>query len=279
MRELNAEVVKLQNADDRLPLYVLDALPPRYARELEALPAEERGMLAKEIVSAHLDALPAWLLQSTLPSEIIDQYATTVAYIVRSLVDDDDAAYGVVRSSPFDRDLRMAAGFSLPVGSQIVDLRVWAPSTFYRYRGFMTNLRAFAFVKLRLGGLGPLVRIHVDTRNLAEFNEAGRNQCYVRIAQLMLTRPQIRGMIGTSWYLDPQIQTVSPRLAYLARVPLENGAFLRIDGAGEIHTQRATARSPTRRRLVEEGKYKPQCATLIWPRKQMIKWAREQGLL
>ncbi len=271
--------MSLQSRNDQLPLYLLDALPPKYLLELDALPAEERGILAKEIVSLQLDALGERLLESTLPVAIIDLYVTTVGYIARSIMNDDDAEYGALRSSYFDRDLRTATGFSVPVGSQIVDMRVWAPATLYRYKGLKENLRILSFVKFRLGGLGPLVRIHVDPRNLSEFNEAGRNQCYAHIAQLMMAMPEIRGMIGTSWFYDPQLQAISPRLAYLAGVPLQNGALLRIDGAGEIHTQRATARSPTRRRLVEEGKYKPVCSTLIWPRKKMIKWAREQGYL
>ncbi|MFC5510916.1 hypothetical protein ACFPOU_07245 [Massilia jejuensis] len=279
LRDLHAEIVKIQSANGPLPLYVIDALPARYVRELDGLPAEQRGMLAKEIVSVQMDALAERMRQSKLPPGIIDQYGTAVRYMTGSIVSDDDSAYGMVRSSYFDRDLRLAAGLSLPVGSQIVDMRVWAPATLYRYKGLKANLRALAFVKLELGGLGPLVRIHVDTRNLSDFNEAGRNQCYARIAQLMVARPEIRGMIGTSWFYDPQIQTVSPKLAYLARVPLQNGAFLRIDGASEIHTRRATARSPTRKRLFEEGHYRPVCATMIWSRKKMTNWAREQGFL
>lgn len=278
MADLDAEIARLRAAQDALPLYLFDALPPRYLAELQALAPDERGILAKELVAVRLDTLPAMLRQWDLPASIVEQYLTAAGYMTRSIVADPDAEYGEVRASYFDRDLRMASGLSVPAGAQILDLRVWAPPTLYRNQGLKENLRCLSFVKLQLGGLGPLVRIHTDSRNLVDFNEEGWNACYGRIAQLMQSKPDIRGMIGTSWFYDPQLQEVSPKLAYLARVPLDNGAFLRIDGPGEIHTQRATERSPTRKRLYEEGKYKPVCATLIWPRKPLIEFARKHVL-
>ena len=127
---------------------------------------------------------------------------------------------------------------------------------------------------LRLGGRGPLFRMHLDSRHLEEFNLLGRNQCFARIAELLEAMPGVRGLVGTSWFYDPQLERISPHLHYLRKVPMDGGAFLRIDGPGEIHTQRATARSETRRRLYEEGKYSPVCATVVWPRKDLLAWSR-----
>ena len=115
---------------------------------------------------------------------------------------------------------------------------------------------------LRLGGRGPLFRMHLDSRHVEELNLLGRNQCFARIAELLEAMPGVRGLVGTSWFYDPQLERISPHLHYLRKVPMDGGAFLRIDGPGEIHTQRATARSETRRRLYEEGKYSPVCATV-----------------
>ena len=277
LRDLDASLGQLRARQDPIPLSLMDALPPQFGVTLRGLAPEERGAVAKEIVSMHFDALAGVLAQPDLPASIADQYGAALGYIVPSLIDEPDADYGNMSTSSFDRDLRIASGFSLPLGSQILDLRVWAPTSFWRNQGLATNLRCLAFIKLQLGGLGPLVRIHADSRNLANFNEAGRALCYERVAQLMLARPDIRGLIGTSWYLDPQIPRISPKLAYLSRVPLDHGAFLRIDGPGEMHTRRAIERSPTRKRLYEEGSFKPVCATMIWPRKRLIDWARERG--
>lgn len=275
--DLHAEIAQLRSSPGRLPLYLLDALPERLSTDLQALAPDERGVVAKQLVAGQLESLPRRLQQSALPETIVAQYATTIGYMTRWMIDVPDPQYGALRASFFDRDLRMAAGFSLPVGSQIIDLHVWAPPSLYRNQGLKENLRCLAFVAFRLGGLGPLVRIHLDARNVENFNESGRNACYRRIARLMKVQPEIRGMIGTSWFYDPQLQQVSPKLAYLARVPLENGALLRMGGAAEINTQRALERSPTRRRLYEEGRYKPISATVIWPRAGLMRFARTQG--
>jgi hypothetical protein len=271
--DLQAALSLLRHSSQALPLYLFDILPPGLVAPVMELTPEHRGMLAKEMVSRQLDSLGSRLLQSALPEVILEQYPTVVRYMVRSIVDDSNAAYGDIRESYFDRDLRMAAGLSVPAGAQILDLRCWVQPSFYRNQGFKENLRCLSFIKFTLGDRGPMVRIHTDTRCLDQFNEEGWDDCYLRIAQLMGTDESIRGMIGTSWFYDPQLETVSPKLFYLARTPLGNGGFLRVDGPGAVHTARAITRSPTRKRMFDEGSYLPVCATLIWPRKSLLAWA------
>lgn len=275
LADLATDIDALHASHGPISLYVLDSLSSVYLDTLAALSPEESGLLAKHIVASRLEALPANLTTWALPPGIVLQYIDAVRYMTQSIVSQGDAEYGDVRSSYFDRDLRLTSGLSLPLGAQIIDLRVWAPRTLYRNKGFAENLRCLLFVKLRLRGLGPLVRIHADSRMAGSFNEEGRIACFLQIAQLMALMPDIRGFIGTSWYYDPQVKTISPKLAYLSHIPMENGAFLRVDGSGDIHTQRALERSPTRRRLFEEGKYKPVCATMIWTREKLMGWARK----
>jgi len=80
-------------------------------------------------------------------------------------------------------------------------------------------------------------------------------------------------MVGTSWFYDPQLLAISPRLAYLQTTPLAHGAFLVRHGSGAIHTELATATSPTRRALAEKGSYIPVCYSLVWPRAELVRWA------
>jgi hypothetical protein len=45
-------------------------------------------------------------------------------------------------------------------------------------------------------------------------------------------------------------------------------------GACDIHGIRdATVYSPHRRRLFEEGKYRPMQYLVVWPRKELLAWA------
>jgi len=118
-----------------------------------------------------------------------------------------------------------------------------------------------------MGGLSPLYRIHTEIRYLKNYNEAGWDASYHKMSLLMRENPAIRGAIGTSWFYDPALEEISPRLAYLRKRPAENGAYLHYDGPGDIHTERATTSSETRRDLYEKGQYTPTCYTILWARK------------
>lgn len=273
-QQFDKAVADLREGSGPIKLLLFDTLPQSIAASFDALSPGERGLLAKELVARGLARLPDRLEVSQLPTSILTQYPVSVDYMIRSIVEESDERYGNRTESYLDRDLRMAEGLTVPAGAQVIDLRAWLSRSFYRYQGPTTNLQRAAFVFLRLGGLGPLLRIHTDTRNLLDFNAAGWNACYARIADLMHVMPEVKGMVGTSWFYDPQLSDISPNLRYLRAVPTESGAFLRIDGPGEIHTQRAITRSQTRKKLYEEGRYLPICATLVWRRKRLLAWAK-----
>ena len=117
---------------------------------------------------------------------------------------------------------------------------------------------------LRLGGRGPLFRMHLDSRHLAEFNLLGRNQCFVRIAELLETMPELE-LVGAVGFMTPSLGQSVPNLHYLRKVRMDGGAFLRIDGSGEIHTQRATIRSQTRRNYTKKESIYLFARPWFWP--------------
>jgi hypothetical protein len=43
-------------------------------------------------------------------------------------------------------------------------------------------------------------------------------------------------------------------------------------GTSDFDIASATARSPTRRKLYEAGKYVPISYTLLWPRERLLRW-------
>lgn len=80
--------------------------------------------------------------------------------------------------------------------------------------------------------------------------------------------PSVRGMWGGSWFYDPALEEVSPRLSYLRKVPAENGAYvfysnIDIDGG-------ALATSESRKKAYESGNYLPKSYSLMWPRRAML---------
>lgn len=212
------------------------------------------------------------LSDSGMPDSVVGLYPDRLRKLATYLTTADLAGYWM-GSDALLKDLRIAAGYSVPTGALDVDVygevgRRSGLKAIVTAREFRNGWRAF-----RIGG-PPWYVIHSDSRYLEEFDEEGWNRCYVRIAELLSRNPSVRGMVGSSWFYDPQLLTISPRLGYLQANPLRNGAFLLRNGPGAVHTERATARSETRRRLVENGSYVPVCHSVIWPREQLIAWAR-----
>jgi hypothetical protein len=134
-----------------------------------------------------------------------------------------------------------------------------------------TALRALR-LRWQLGGFLPMYEIHLYDYLLHWFSEDGWADCYRMIARALARDPQARGLFGETWFFDPEMARVSPRLAYLHRFPAERGAvFLKVRTA-EGHIRMALAKSGTRRRMYNEGTYRPQQYLMVWTRKSMLNW-------
>lgn len=237
--------------------------------------AARLGLYKKHLIAAMIEALPRKIDALNLPQSVLDLYPDILDVLAQTMADTPDEDY--LRGRGIIRELRLASARSVPCGARIVDIDSCAPKTLYRNNGMINNLRCLWFVYARMGGLAPLYRVHVDTRYLKYFNEPGWVQCFLSIAEMLRRNPPMRGVIGTSWFYDPKMEAVSPWLAYLRKRPQEYGAYLRYDGPGEEHTKRATGTSKTRRALYEKGEYNPACYTLVWARKDVLRWAERQG--
>jgi hypothetical protein len=130
-----------------------------------------------------------------------------------------------------------------------------------------------AFVVFRMGGLGPVFFSHLGAsrpnRSLVE-DEANRS--YYRMAKAMEQQSHIKGFAACSWFRSPGTHHVSPHLAWLSRVFLENGGLVVQSGPDDPNGG-ALGRSKTRRRLYEAGKFTPTRGLVLWPRAAMLAWA------
>jgi len=85
--------------------------------------------------------------------------------------------------------------------------------------------------------------------------------------------PGIKGVYGTSWYYDPKVEEVSPKLAYIREIGKRFEVRFFYMGTNEHCINDATLKSPTRRKLFQEGKYLPTNYLLIVPRRKLIQAA------
>ena len=169
----------------------------------------------------------------------------------------------------FCKDYRFVTLMTVPCGAQVVDLNDGVgPKTALKL-ALQHPLAALRAVK------SPWFRPHTEGRYLEEFNELGWENCYREIAALLELHESIRGMAATSWFYDPVLSSISPRLAYLRKVPVENGAMLVRHATTNFDIQSATATSSTRRALYEAGEYQPVCCSILWDRIDIIDWAKK----
>jgi hypothetical protein len=147
----------------------------------------------------------------------------------------------------------------------------------YPYSGMMraplikAGVRALAYVYGRCGGAAPFLEIHTHKSMMAQyFNPQGWDETYRLVSLALDAFPRARGMLGISWFYDPQLADISPRLGYLREVPLARGARLVQVETSLATVALATSASPTRRALHAEGKYIPVSNALIWSRRDIL---------
>ena len=196
------------------------------------------------------------------------------------LLDDLDRAdddFFRVDHEPFVKDLAVCLGRLVPVGGPWVIERSGLSRKSLLCRDPLDLISRSRFVIARARGFKPYLQIHMTHRFGDRFNEAERTACYLRVAELLDHYPDMKGLIGASWYLDPGLEEVSPELAYLRRLPEGNGArIFRLQRASALKWD-AIAGSQHRKQLYEEGAYVPREALLVWPASDLLRWARSQS--
>jgi hypothetical protein len=137
--------------------------------------------------------------------------------------------------------------------------------------------RALWFAAAKMGGLRPVFFSHLNPRrNNRSLSEVESNRSYYLMAKAMEAQPEILGFAACSWFRSPDVQKVSPHLAWISTVFRENGGLV-VQGGPADPECGVFYRSATRKRLYDEGRFKPTVGIAMWPRAAMIDWARRHG--
>ena len=174
----------------------------------------------------------------------------------------------------FLKDLAILTHRLIPVGAEFAQPDCGVPRSVLFKGGPSQLLRGLWFFGVRLRGFKPLFSLHLHNLALDEFNPEGLVETYGRLAELLELNPEFKGWFSGSWFLDPQLASISPHLAHLRAVPEANGAAIFFVEADPRGTSGALAKSATRQRLFREGKYLPKIYMRVWPRQAMLEWQR-----
>jgi len=199
-----------------------------------------------------LDLLP----YKNFPREVVDLYYKWFTRVLNDFRERSDDYYSV-KEIAFCHDVGVCCLRSIPVGGAWIlhksSIRLW----FLIRAGPWQLLKRLSFIIRKTGGFSPFCTIHTVSRYLNLFRSEEMDLAYIRIAELMKRDPSIRGVIRGSWFLDPNLEEVSPNLAFLRKTPQENGARLFRNVTTNNVIKNALSMSAIRRRLYKEGKYQP----------------------
>jgi len=203
-----------------------------------------------------------------LPAEIVEICLANFSRIVTNIVK-GDIEYMRFPNDRFDKDLAAASLRLICAGAKKFH-EIYLPIGFAKRHPF-----AWSRCAIKVGLRGTLYNMHLDSNDpllMADFNEEGLRRFYRRMAEL-LKRNSVKGVMGASWYYDPALREISPRLAYQRSLVVENGGISMKLRASKNDVESATRKSETRRRLYEKGEYRPTAYALIWLRDDLLAWA------
>jgi hypothetical protein len=217
------------------------------------------------------------LKHKKLPDEIVNLYHEWFNWVLEDFSKRPDDYYSY-RCQSFALDVMICSLRIIPIGGAwVVEIRNVGLRPFFG-GGVKQFFSYLYFIIFKAGGFSPYVTTHTATRTLRHFNEQQMNLAYLNIAELLKLNPRIKGIYRRSWFLDPKLEDISPKLGYLRKVPLQNNAKLFAACSTKKDVKYALTVSRTRRRLYKEGKYLPTGYAFIWPRKDFLLFATKDKL-
>ena len=208
-----------------------------------------------------------------VPGSIISLLAVSFQRILAQLGDAENNFYRH-SNDLFRKDLALCRLKLLPCGSELVDVYSGVPRSLLFRDGLRQLAGSARFFLHQANGFRPWYESHWDRRLIRSFTPQAYDQCYLHIAELLALNPHIKGMMGSSWWFDPVLDSISPNLTFLRKVPLDNGAQLFRVGCSAEVTEAALHLSAERKRLYDARHYRPTSYLLAWGRKELLAWAK-----
>lgn len=245
-------------------------LPTEVSAAYGHLPQELRATFTRWLVAAMAGQFSPGEAPMRLPEAVQRLYPGDLQRLYEHL-NANDGYFNSLDADTVRKDLAILSHRLIPVGAEYAQPGSGIPRSVL-FKGGLRQFFSGVLLILRCGGIKNFFELHAHIDSLEQFSPSGWRDTYRALAQLLQLNPGLRGWLSSSWFLDPQLARISPRLAYLRETPGERSLtylFVQTDPKGESG---ALARSPTRRRLFEAGQYQPRIYMRVCPRSQALAW-------
>lgn len=251
----------------------LEEMRALHARFLNACPDTPPGLVERVVLlrafRRSLEALPQARLSEPVQQLICEE--------VRFIIEPPPAVarrYHVNRNSLVGF-CKLATLRRFPAGQLTWEISGMQRSWLLRARA-RDLPRLWWLVAARLRGLGPLFVPHLSAtrRDRTALLERETNRAYYRMATTLALQPEVKGLAAGGWLHSPDTMAASPHLTSFNRLFMENGALITTIGPADPECG-VFYRSPERRKLYDEGRFKPTIGLVLWPREAMLAWAAQ----
>ncbi len=246
-------------------------------RELEASGDKVRLLYNQYLVVSLLEDFDPAAGHCLLPDSVAALYPRELKRIMSQL-DTCESRFFRFECDAFVKDLSILKHRLIPVGAEYADPYSGVPRSLLFKGGARQLYKGIRACLVQAGGFWPFLELHAHILALEDFNPAGWRKTYVRLAELLELNPRFRGVTSSSWFLDPALEGISPHLSYLRREPEAQGATILFSSIDREGKSGALAKSSSRRRLFNEGRYIPTVYTRVWPRSELIAWKSQNAV-
>ncbi|KKO46887.1 hypothetical protein WG68_02815 [Arsukibacterium ikkense] len=176
----------------------------------------------------------------------------------------------------FIKDIGLLAGSLLPCAERVVEPYSAIQRSLVYSNGAAQGWR-FIRALVAASGNKPLCRLHVHLAEIDSLTATGWRLTCQQLAELLLLNPQLKGVVGASWFYDPALSKVSPKLAFISELLSEIQASWFFSHT-ETAQSGALIRSSKRQQAFANGQYQPRNYVIFITRKQLLSWHKRQML-
>ncbi|MFV1973377.1 MAG: hypothetical protein ACC648_06615, partial [Thiohalobacterales bacterium] len=210
------EYVHTLDSPDPLQGYgYASSLTRKWCSEIEALGGSSALENYHKLVLVHLiTGFENRIKGLRVPNSILTLLAVSFQRILAQLENTENNFY-LHSNELFRKDLALCRLKLLPCGSELVDVYSGVPRSILLRSNLQQFVYCTRFFLVKGSGFRPWYESHWDRRLIRSFTPQDYDQCYLRVAELLELNPEIKGMMGSSWWFDPALESISPNLSFL----------------------------------------------------------------
>lgn len=207
------------------------------------------------------------------PDEVVKEINQKFERIVKKIDNwSDNIIYQPLENDKYLKDLALCRMKLIPVGPQYIE--IGKISRRFLFTGGIKQFFPRMMFVLQHGGFSRYYKLttnQLDPDLVGQFSPSGWDKLLLCVAKLLKKNQHIKGVIGTSWFFDPQLETIDPDIAYIREKLVSQGGRL-FQHRTDAHTIRdAIFMNNKRKSLYQKNLYKPSNYMMILLRNEFLR--------